>query len=593
MKNIAITTGLGLFCLTLSFLQGCSKDTDLLAETLITDSELSAFPSRIAINDIFYVNENQTVVLDVLSNDTVEESGEIEIVKTSQPQNGTVTINEDKTITYTPEENSIQDEDTDQINEESNEVEANNSETQTDSFDYTIETTDENGDKKTEEATVELVFDYGELKAFPGAEGFGKYSKGGRGGRVIYVTNLNDSGEGSLRHAIDQSGPRTVLFKVSGYITLNSALMIKDNNITIAGQTAPGDGVTLRISGNGDFPCMRVKASDVIIRGIRFRPGPGKIKSIMGDGLVLLSGNNIIIDHCSFSWSTDELTDPYGATNVTYQHCIFSEALMYSSHIYSTDPSNSQYRSPHSMGMLIGDKSDKVSIYNSLFAHNNQRNPLIGGNTSIGGDFELVNNVYYNWGAFGTVIKTGSNSQVNLINSLHIPGNNTNKNRKPILIGETASVFCRNNQSDYRNFGENEELALAYFKSPFNETVEKSKLNKTPFPFPLSDTKLKSRELLLDDILNDSGAFKTDQVDFRIIQDVTNQSGSFIDDPSEVGGYPMLETGQNYPDQDNDGMDDNWEIQNGLNPNDSSDGNSNVTDKGYTNLEKFLHQLTL
>ncbi|MUH36917.1 hypothetical protein D9O36_13770 [Zobellia amurskyensis] len=584
------------------FLFSCSKDTDLLADYIVSDNPSSAI-ANIVINDNYFVNGQNSLVLDVLSNDTFNDKENVEIIDVSIPDSGTILLNKDKTITYTPkttidtnsETNTEESEEIELDKEDSTKESSQNiTEPTKDSFTYTTETTNEEGNKEVQTGTVNITIDYGELKAFPGAEGFGKHSLGGRGGKIIYVTNLNDSGNGSLREAIDTSGPRIVIFRVGGYITLNSALVIRDSNITIAGQSAPGDGITLRVSGNGDFPCMRSTADNVIIRGIRFRPGPGIDKSILGDGLVLTGGNNIIIDHCSFSWATDELTDPYGAKNVTYQNCIFSEALMYSSHIYSTDPTNSQYKSPHSMGMLIGDHSNKVTIFNSVFAHNNQRNPLIGGNTSVGGDFELVNNIYYNWGSFGTVILTGSNSRVNLMNSLHIPGMNTNKKRLPILVGKTAKVYAKNNISEFKtNNSQAEALTIGHFSSPFNNQLQSEDLSKEPFDFPLSTFPFSTRENIMDNLLSDAGAFAMDDVDKRIIQDVRNISGSMINDPSEVGGYPTLNNGDPYIDVDKDGMDDLWEIDNGLDPTNKLDGNLDRNNDGYSNIDDFLHELTL
>ena len=189
----------------------------------------------------------------------------------------------------------------------------------------------------------------GELKAFPSAEGFGKSAKGGRGGRVIKVTNLDDAGEGSLRAAIDATGPRIVVFEVSGTIVLQSGLLVENSYITIAGQTAPGQGIQLRVTPTANFAAFTIgtrenSTTDVIVRYLKVRPGPGRQDSVNGDGVQILGGERIIIDHCSIAWSTDEVFSAwYGPKNVTLQKSIIAEGLYESVH----------KKGIHSMGNLI------------------------------------------------------------------------------------------------------------------------------------------------------------------------------------------------------------------------------------------------
>lgn len=217
------------------------------------------------------------------------------------------------------------------------------------------------------------------VPAFPGAEGFGAKASGGRGGRVIAVTNLDDSGPGSLREAIDARGPRIVVFRVSGTIPLKSSLRLRNGDITIAGQTAPGDGICLK-----DYSLDLSGANNVIIRYLRVRPGDSSGKGL--DALGGRSGENIIIDHCTMSWSIDETVSIYGgARNVTVQWCLMSESLYQSVHA----------KGHHGFGGIWGGQN--ASWHHNLLAHHSSRNPRIPGKN----DDQLIdlrNNVIYNWG---------------------------------------------------------------------------------------------------------------------------------------------------------------------------------------------------
>lgn len=434
-----------------------------------------------------------------------------------------------------------------------------------------------------------------ELKAFPGAEGFGKYATGGRGGRVIEVTNLNDSGSGSLRAAIEESGSRVVIFKVSGYIILESELKISKGDITIAGQTAPGDGITLRGSENSDMAGIAINTNNVIVRGLRIRLGPGRDHGKNGDALQMTwGGRNIIFDHCSFSWGTDEIINPWGASQITFQNCIFSEALMYSSHEYSTDSSSDRYYRPHSMGMIVGSGSTDISICNSIFAHNNQRNPLIGGNSDSGKKFELVNNVYYNWGEFGTVLSSDVGLEINLINNVHIEGPDTNSSRYPIQISSSARIYAKGNINKFRaSNSEPEWNAIGNAAAPYNQQANQSSQVSSPFNYPLSDAQTMSPGALVSLLTENAGSFTHDAVDKRVMNDIISGSGQLINDPSEVGGYPKLVSGTAYSDRDKDGIADEWEISTGLDPDFAEDANADRNSDGYSNLEEFLHYLTI
>ena len=221
--------------------------------------------------------------------------------------------------------------------------------------------------------------------AFPTAEGFGANTQGGRGGKVIFVTNLSDSGPGSLREALREEGPRIIIFKVGGVIELKDDIIIKNPYVTIAGQTAPGDGICLKNAG------LSIFTHDVIVRHLRIRPGDSKVGSYYGDrDAIKINGYNIILDHISASWSIDEVISIWNSHDVTIQFSIFSEALQ----------NNSHPKGRHSMGMLIRNDVKNLCVHHNIFAHNNERNPRVGGDVSL----YFANNIIYNWGHYGSAI---------------------------------------------------------------------------------------------------------------------------------------------------------------------------------------------
>ncbi|MGL5794096.1 MAG: pectate lyase family protein, partial [Waterburya sp.] len=265
------------------------------------------------------------------------------------------------------------------------------------------------------------------VPAFPEAEGFGAMSAGGRGGKIIEVTNLDDSGLGSLRAAIETDQPRIIIFKVGGIIELDSSLEITNPYITIAGQTGPGGGITLKNSIKNKEAPLKIKTHDVVIRYIRSRPGSNPHENGNLDALTIAgkSGEvyNIIVDHCSFSWATDEVVSIYNdAHNITIQWSIIAEGLDCSTHVEDGE------QQCHSMGLLLASKGQKnISIHHNLLAHNKRRNPLV----QTTGVVDIVNNVVYNPGfgenSFSPTHVRGDYgvSQVNYINNYFQPGPNT------------------------------------------------------------------------------------------------------------------------------------------------------------------------
>ncbi len=438
-----------------------------------------------------------------------------------------------------------------------------------------------------------------EVFAFPGAEGFGRGATGARGqGEVRKVTNLDDDGPGSFRAAVEADGPAYVIFEVAGTINLQSVVDI-DSDKTIAGETAfrnGGGGITLKINeGTTRDTLVRVVGSNVIIRHLRFRRGPGQAPEVNGDNLLLLNtGSSFIFDHCSFSWSTDELINPYGPTDMTFQSCILSEALYNSTHAYTTDPNSAGYPGPHSMGPLIGNGTTRVTFYNTLFAHNNQRNPLIGGSVGGGSEFELVNNVVYNYGAFGSNIGfDGTPVRVNFINNLHLTGPDSSTTRYPIAIIDGITAYARGNINLKRMSSTDPEWdAIGCSSGCGNYMTEPAPVSwqsTEPFDYPLKGIPTMSASDVRAGVLDNAGAsLARDAVDARVVNDVIAGTGGFVDHPNDVGGWPSLAAMSSVPiDADGDGMADDWEstmfggVETGAN--DDTDGD------GYTNLEEYLH----
>lgn len=406
--------------------------------------------------------------------------------------------------------------------------------------------------------------------AFPGAEGFGRYAQGGRGGTVIEVTNLQNSGAGSFRAAVTASGPRTVVFRVSGTIELSSRVQILNPFLTIAGHTAPGDGVTIKGS-------VEVRTSDVIIRYLRVRPGPGGGDV---DGLLVYASpspiTRIMLDHVSVSWGRDEVLDFWSTvSNVTVQWSLISEGL----------PGDR----PYGKGFLVGGGADNISIHHNLMAHHHVRSPYIKG-----GHADLVNNVAYNYG--GQAHHTeGRDSTLweNAVGNYYLPGPNTLFDRGILLIGgaphnDQSSIYLSGNiHPEARpNNSLPESQILAYHGDGLPVTT-------TRHDFPLITTT--DAFQAFDEVLEHAGASLPvrDQVDTRIVNDVHNRTGNHITDPLQVGGWPELAGGTSPLDTDHDGMPNVWEVEKGLNPNSASDGSQDNNGDGYSNLEEYLNALAL
>ncbi len=414
--------------------------------------------------------------------------------------------------------------------------------------------------------------------AFPGAEGFGKYTTGGRGGNVLIVSNLNDDGEGSLRKAIRAKGPRIVVFAISGTIALESPLDINNPDITIAGQSAPGDGIAIR-----NYP-MNIKADNVIIRYMRFRLGDEA--KYQGDAFGGTKGvSNVVVDHCSMSWATDECASFYHNKNFSLQWCIISESLNHSVH----------EKGDHGYGGIWGGRG--ASFHHNLIASHNSRMPRFSGSSSTPNTAdELVdfrNNVIYNWGINN--VYGGEKGRYNVVANYFKPGKATGDKKKNRLVEPYqpyGKFYIADNVLDGNP---------AISKDNWNGGVDAQHLDsvKRDSPFGVADITQHTARKAYDLVLEYAGAsFKRDIVDSRITQEVRNgvsvsgkANNGIIDSQSDVGGWPELKSLPAPADSDKDGMPDDWERKNGLNNNDSSDSKAVSAKSFYTNVEVYLNSL--
>lgn len=425
--------------------------------------------------------------------------------------------------------------------------------------------------------------------AFPGAEGWGAYSVGGRGGDVYHVTNLNDTGTGSLRYGITSAGgtsttPRTIVFDVSGTIVLTSSLSVNKSYITIAGQTAPGDGICLRDHS------MTVSGSNVIIRYLRVRLGDESLTE--DDGIWISGGHDIIMDHISSGWSVDEAfscsTDTAGLTNITVQWSMITEALNNSVHA----------KGAHGYGALIrGCYDGHYSYHHNLWVHNASRNPRPGNydtNTAAkdpcGLLFDFRNNVIYNWNGSnpGYDADTLSICRYNYVGNWAKPGVNSSAG---YLYSAGCKLFTAYYSGNYFNGTyASDEWAWVNFSG---WTTAQKTAYKMSVPFATGPIATDTALVAYQRVLNHGGASlpKRDSVDTRVVGHVVNNAGKIIDTQNQVGGWPTLNSTTPPTDTDQDGMPDAWETANGLDPANAADRNNYTLNADYTNLEVYLNSL--
>jgi pectate lyase len=414
-----------------------------------------------------------------------------------------------------------------------------------------------------------------DLPAFPGAEGFGSTTDGGRWGQIIAVTNLNPGGEGSFRAALETEGPRIIIFRVGGTILIDTPLRIRDPFVTVAGQTAPGDGICIRGAH------LTVGTHDVIVRGLRFFIGdaPEGVEGDNRDGLEVASSTeppyNVILDHCSVSWAIDEnLSTWYECHDITVQWCITSEALYDSLHS----------KGPHSMGFLIGDSAYRVSVHHNLFAHNNQRNPLLKADVIA----DVVNNLVYNWGEAATSHSNYEETDLpifaNHVANYYIEGVDSTSSEIsfPSNMPPGSEIYVQGNIGPNRPDVSMDECALC------NRTGEWLIGEPHDYAAVRTWSAAEARDLVLEH----AGATvpSRSSVDERVVLSVIEGTGGIIDSQDEVGGWPDCRGGDPPPDRDGDGIPDDWEESAGLDPDDPSDA-AEAAASGYMWIEEYINSL--
>lgn len=442
------------------------------------------------------------------------------------------------------------------------------------------------------------------IPAFPTAEGYGKWVTGGRGGRVIHVTNLDDIDRrgnviaGSFRAAMETPGsePITIVFDVSGIIELGGEIRVKRDNVTIAGQTAPGDGICLKgasVNLGG--------SSNLIIRHMRFRVGTGD-SFIGGACLNIENAGSFIVDHCSFSWSAEENIGMYNNQPFTVQWCISAEGLYNAGHP----------KGARSYGAVMG--GEKATYHHNLLAHNKSRSPRFG--TSDKNDInvliEYINNVNFNWGGqeacYGGENEIGAAGTVdiNFINNYYRPGpaypgtRVTHFVRPTYEVGLTGTYYTKwHIDGNYMEGSANESFNTdnwlgvnieEYVANVPSVTKDDLKSERHEVPYPIN---IETAEQALQSVMQKCGALPWDAFDTRIMHElktgtVTNGGTGIIDKPSDSGGYPEYKTYNLVEDKDQDGIGDYWEEANGLDPANAED-QKNLTSSGYTYLEAYIN----
>lgn len=485
-----------------------------------------------------------------------------------------------------------------------------------------------------------------DIPAFPGAEGHGRYVQGGRGGKVIHVTNLNDSGTGSLRSAVTGNSKKIIVFDVAGVIPLNSELKIGDNT-TIAGQTAPYPGVTLR------YFTVRPGANN-IIRFIRVRRGEEKEKDDGADAIWQKEKKEIILDHCSFSWSIDEVASFYDNNNFTMQWCTIAESLNNAGH----------NKGAHGYGGIWGGKL--ASFHHNMIAHVNNRAPRFCGarykwsgfkdndlyssynweNTVLAENVDFRNCVVYNWGS-GECYGGPGGGQINIVNNYYKGGPSTSKPEQVTKVtvgasgnstpsdmnGMTSRYYISGNTTEAKgkktenrdwngvNYDSgtktlNGEMYSKDDNNWYTDAVKHVEIDGSKYvkikldePVPAGEVTTHTADNAFDKVIHYAGAsLNRDEVDARYAEEAKSGTATYtgsvtkkkglIDVVADVNGY----TEENFPkgkrptnfDTDGDGIPDEWETANGLNPNDASDAAEKTIDtqKGwYTNLEVYINSI--
>jgi len=448
------------------------------------------------------------------------------------------------------------------------------------------------------------------------AKGGGEATTGGDGGQVYYVNTLSDSIDqisgrpmtGTLRYALEQNNQRVILFRVSGIIHLKSHLKVRNGNFTIYGQSAPGDGICI-----ADYP-MLLTSSNCIVRFLRFRMGPkGSLATEDEyDALSVNDATGVIIDHCSCSWSVDECVSCYGNTNFTMQYCFITESLRNCGHP----------KGNHGYGGIWGGKN--ASFHHNLIAHHDSRNPRFDHDfvSTMAGPIDYINNVVYNWCSNSTYggegsSKAGGGRQVNMVANYYKPGPATKSGVNTRLLNPWAS--CENCSDKYGGtilplkvymtsnvmYGSDAVTSNNWCSSAVSysggATETKCRV-KDRYVFDHCLTGEQTAEQAYETVLCKGGcSLHRDTIDARIIREVREQKATYkgsksqvagiIDQPSDVGGWPVYAQGTELTDSDGDGMPDDWETAHGLDPHKYSDAAKETLVAGHTNLDVYMNDL--
>ena len=454
---------------------------------------------------------------------------------------------------------------------------------------------------KPEEPSTPTIDKEKLIRACQNLTGGGASTKGGRGGSVYVVTTLKDeinpeSGlplTGSLRYAVQQSNARLIIFQVAGTIHLTKPLNIRQPNITIAGQSAPGDGICV-----ADYPIL-VSTNNVIIQFIRCRLGNASLAKDPEtdyDAMSVNNSTNVVIDHCSCSWSVDECVSCYGNENFTLQYCFITESLRNAGHV----------KGAHGYGGIWGGKN--ATFHHNLLAHHDSRNPRFDHDyvdTKFAGPIDYVNNVVYNWGGNSTYGGEGTNKgaggrHINFVNNYYKNGPSTKA--KDRLVDPTVSCsYCTKTPGDTVKgpkifltgniMFNNDNVSLDNWSGSTVKTDAVKATSRWTDGLTLL-TNEESAEDAYKTVLAKAGcSLHRDAVDLRIIDEVRNGTGKLIDKPSDVGGFPELDPGVPPIDSDGDAIPDEWEIEYGMDPHKYSDAYLSSFVDGFTNLEVYLNAI--
>lgn len=462
-------------------------------------------------------------------------------------------------------------------------------------------------DKQPDEPTIDSHPEL--VAACQHIEGGGAAVTGGDGGAVYRVSRLDDElnpntglpMNGTLRYAVSQLGARRVIFSVSGTIHLKSELRIKNHNLTIDGQSAPGDGICI-----ADYPLI-INANNVIVRFLRVRLGDESLKEF--DAVSVNDAQGVVLDHLSCSWSVDECVSCYGNTDFTMQYCIVSESLKNSVH----------GKGNHGYGGIWG--GTNASFHHNLLAHHDSRNPRFDHDfvdTKCAGPIDFVNNVVYNWGGNSAYGGEGTNQgaggrHINFVNNYYKPGPATKSGVKTRLVGPTTKCGnCANKPGGTVEPGKfyltgnimdgSTDVTNNNWNGVFPDEASKKDLCKADNRWTAGLTPLKNEQRAdeaYETVLAKAGcSLSRDAVDTRIIREVREATYTYqgsngsknglIDSHTDVGGWPELKTGTAPLDSDYDAIPDDWEEKYGLNPKDASDAKKKTLVTGHTNLDVYM-----